>query len=297
MSKDSTKLITYRLSLITLLFLFLLQSCFTPTEGCLDINATNFDASADEQCESCCNFPQLRLTVFHSVVTESSSGADSCINHSSSFPLTNNGGDNVFQINTMSFYLSDFQLVMVDGTIKEVDDTITLSIFEDVISQISKDTLVKDDFVLVERSQPSYTVGNFTGPGAYLQVNFKVGISSALSTTDVDTLAISHPLSSSEGMHFGARDTGFILQNFSIVNDTATSLTAITNYEIGKDDFNTIPVELDFLRNFEPGFDITIPLKVNYSKWLEGINFATDDEATIKAMIVSNTAEAFEIDE
>ncbi len=297
MLKDSTQLITHRSSLLTLLLLlFLFQSCYTPTEGCLDINATNFDASADEQCESCCTYPELELTVFHSVITESSLGADSCINHSSSFALTN-GDDNVFQINDIEFYLSDFQLVMMDGTIKEVEDTITLSIYEDIVTQISKDTLVKDDFVLITRSQPTYSIGNFTGPGAYMQVKFKVGIPSVLSTTDVDTLATSHPLSSSQGMHFGARDTGFILQNFSVVNDTATSLTAITAYEIGKDDFNTIDVELDFFRNFDPGFDITIPLKVNYSKWLQGINFATDSEATIKATIVSNTAEAFEIDE
>jgi len=296
MSKDSTKLITHSSSLITLIFLFLLQSCFTPTEGCLDINATNFDASADEPCESCCSFPQLRLTVFHSVVTESSTLTDSCINHSSSFVLTN-GGSNFFQIRDIAFYLSDFQLVMVDGTIKEVEDTITLSIFEDAVAQISKDTLVKDDFVLVRRSQPSYIVGNFTGPGAYMQIKFNVGIASELASTDVDTLISSHPLSSSEGMHFGSRDTGFILQDFLIVDDTTTSLTATTAYEIGRDNFDTIPIELDFFENFEPGFDITIPLKVNYTKWLEGINFATDDEATIKAMIVSNTLQAFEIDE
>ena len=61
-----------------------------------------------------------------------------------------------------------------------------------------------------------------------------------------------------------------------------------------------------FLRNVEiawpstidkvvlPGSSTTIPLQVNYDKWLEGIDFAADI-TTIQALIAENTDKAFEI--
>ena len=56
-----------------------------------------------------------------------------------------------------------------------------------------------------------------------------------------------------------------------------------------------IVVEENYVISEPPVSQIKIPIKVNYSTWLRGINFATDSEETIKAIIVSNTAEAFEI--
>ena len=56
-------------------------------------------------------------------------------------------------------------------------------------------------------------------------------------------------------------------------------------------------MSLSLFGELEPGFDVEIPIKVNYSTWLRGINFAADDIETIKSIIVSNTADAFEIGE
>ena len=58
---------------------------------------------------------------------------------------------------------------------------------------------------------------------------------------------------------------------------------------------NTVEISLNFPFTLAPGFDATLPIKVNYSKWLSGIDFVTDSEAMIKSKIVSNTAEAFSI--
>lgn len=283
------------LIIIHLTLIILYSSCYTPTDGCLDVDATNFDASADESCEDCCNYPQLNLSIFHSITAEGILG-DTCINHSADSTF-NFVDDNFFQIEDISFYLSDFQIVMPNGDVSEVEDMITLSIYDNIIDQNDIDTLVKDDFVLIERGQFSYSVGEFRAPGTYAKVKFNVGISSALNSTDVDTLATTHPLSSSQEMHFDSRGAGFIFQNFSVVTDTTQSLTETTNFEIGAAFTTTIPIELDYVQTFEPGVDVEIPLKINYTTWLQGINFATDSEAAIKTRIVSNTASAFEIDQ
>lgn len=283
------KLITYHLSLITFI-----SSCYTPTDGCLNIDATNFDASADESCDDCCTFPNLNLKITHSIIKAGTFGQDTCINHSADSTF-NNLANNFFQIKGMEFYLSDFQLVMSDGSISEVEDEMTFMIYDDAISQTSKDTTVKDDFVLIKRSSFNYTVGEFRKPGTYIELRFKVGIDEKLSSIDADTLSSSHPLSSDNLLHFETRDSGFVYQEFSLVKDTLTNPTEIEVYKIGKETANSVQVILSLFGELEPGFDVEIPIKVNYSTWLRGINFATNDIETIKSIIVSNTADAFEI--
>jgi hypothetical protein len=285
------KFIIYHLSFITLI-----SSCYTPTEGCLDIDATNYNASADEPCDDCCSFPNLNLKITYTVTTQGTFGEDSIVNHSASFTF-NNLADNFFQIDGMEFYLSDFQLVMSDGSIAEVVDEMTFMIYDDAILQTSKDTTVKDDFVLIKRSSPNYTIGEFRRPGTYVELRFRVGIDERLSSIDTDTLASSHPLSSDNLMHFEMRDSGFVYQEFSLVKDTLTNSTEIEVYQIGKETANSVQVILPFFVELEPGFDMEIPLKVNYSTWLKDINFAVDDIETIKTTIVSNAAYAFEIGE
>lgn len=282
--------------ILNLVAITFLSSCYTPTNGCLDIDATNFDASADEPCDDCCSFPNLNLSITHSITVLGSQGQDSCINHSADSTFTN-GGNNFFQIAGMSYYLSDFQLIMSNGDVSEVEDELTVMIYDDPVSQTSKDTTIKDDFVLVTRNAFNYTVGEFRQPGTYMEIRFKVGIDEDLSSIDADTLDSSHPLSSENAMHFSTRDSGYIYQEFSLVKDTLTDATTIEDFSTGKETANSVQVTLGLIGEVEPGFDITIPLKVNYSTWLKGINFATDDLSTIKSTIVSNTAFAFEIGE
>ena len=285
------KLITLHLLVITLF-----SSCYKPTSGCLNIDATNYDASADEPCDDCCSFPNLNIKITHSVSIEGTFGQDSCINHSFDSTFTN-VANNYFQIKGMDFYLSDFQLVMSDGSISEIEDETTFMIYDDPISQTSKDTTVKDDFVLINRNSFNYSVGEFRKPGTYIELRFKVGIDEKLSSIDADTLASSHPLSSDNLLHYETRDSGFVYQEFSIIKDTLTNPTEIEVYKIGKETANSVQVVLSLFGELDPGFDVEIPIKVNYSTWLAGINFATDDLETIKSTIVSNTADAFEIGE
>ena len=181
------------------------------------------------------------------------------------------------------------------GEVKTVNDTIRLNILDNAITLEEKDTLVIDDFVLVSRTNFSYTIGEFIAPGNYEKIEFKVGLNSRLITTNPDTLASTHPLAiSSDSMHTGNRTFGYILQKFEIVRDTMTLPDSYT-YEILDPFTNTIDISLDYQFSVEPGFDITIPLKMNYSKWLSGIDFAADSDVMIKSAIVNNTADAISI--
>ena len=296
-SRNSQKLIDIlKLLFFQLSFIVLLGSCYTPIDGCLNIDATNYDASADEPCDDCCVFPNLNLKITHSVTIKGAFGQDSVINHSADSTFSN-FNDNFFQIKGIEFYLSDFQLVLMDGSIAEVEEEMTFMIYESGASQTSKDTTVKDDFVLVSRSSFNYTIGEFRNPGTFMELRFSVGIDEGLSSINSDTLADTHPLSSENMMCFGTRDSGFVYQEFSLVKDTLTNPTEVEVFQMGKEIANSVQVILPLFGVLEPGFDSEIPLKVNYTKWLKGIDFTTNDVETIKSKIVSNTAEAFEIGE
>ncbi|HMV23421.1 MAG TPA: hypothetical protein PKA71_03780, partial [Saprospiraceae bacterium] len=53
-------------------------ACYQPKEGCLDINATNFDATADEEC--CCQYPVLQLKFKHFASGNEFSASDTILN-------------------------------------------------------------------------------------------------------------------------------------------------------------------------------------------------------------------------
>ena len=55
--------------LIFLLFvgLTLQYACFDPPEGCRDIRATNYNVTADIDCEDCCKYSNLYIDIDHSM--------------------------------------------------------------------------------------------------------------------------------------------------------------------------------------------------------------------------------------
>jgi len=208
-----------RTQILFLLVIVLLQtSCFEPTEGCLDIEATNFDASADDACDDCCTYPQLKLSVFHAITKDNwNMTEDTCIFHASTLAfeneITSQTDSSFYQLDNMLFYLSDFRLVSSTNEVYQVSDTIQLNILDNAVTLEEKDTTVIDDFILVKRLNSSYTLGEFIAPGNFEKIQFKVGLLPRLNTTNPDTLDSSHPLAiSRDSMHTFNRISGYLMQ-------------------------------------------------------------------------------------
>lgn len=66
MKKTFNKNISF---VIVLLFTF--SSCYNPRTGCLDSNAANYDVTADEPCDLCCELPQFNLNFLYQVDSSS----------------------------------------------------------------------------------------------------------------------------------------------------------------------------------------------------------------------------------
>ncbi|MBK7805012.1 MAG: hypothetical protein IPJ51_01650 [Saprospiraceae bacterium] len=91
-------------SVYTIMIIFSLSSCYTRNEACLDTIATNYDVTADDDCDACCIYPTMSLNVSHMA-------GDSVFSPQKMY--TNDLGQN-YQLLDVRFYLSAFDLYQSD---------------------------------------------------------------------------------------------------------------------------------------------------------------------------------------
>ncbi len=259
-------------SLLSIYCLFVLPSCLEKEEGCRDVNATNFAADAERDCEDCCTFPSITFEIDHAV-------NDTFLRYGDTVMVE----DKIINIIETSFYLNGISLTGIDPTII-ISDQITLT------DRTGNTNTITDDIEIISRdiNSFSYEIGSFSGQGNYGELNFQLGLTPIQAATDPAEVSTTHPLSSTNGL-FSLPDSNYVftrLRLVNIANDDTLQYDLATPVNI------TLPYEVTVDR----GFDLEIPIKVDYAKWIEGINFA-DDSVTTSAIIVGNLANAFSIDE
>jgi hypothetical protein len=262
-------------------FLCCLASCYEPQEGCLDIEAINFSASADDHC--CCIYPNLRFSVQHRM--------DSLVWQRDSVYQTPEG--RVFRLYDAAFYLSGFQLQQ-KGTAYSITDQQAFDVFAagatDTLRQI-----FTDDFVLVRRTTVDVPVGTFPTVGAFDQVQFRLGL-----TTDanriIPTLAPSgHPLrTQGDSLWLNPQD-GFVPLLLVLDRDTSLSTPPDTlrfaRSELG--DLFVLSTNNTF--SHETGYDFRITLRIDYVRLFEGVDLSNPDINAVRAGIASNLSKAFSV--
>lgn len=257
--------------LIAFLSIFL-NSCQEPTEGCLDVRATNFDVTATTRCTTaeCCSYPNLTLQVNHLWGTEKFSLNKKYLFDSDSIEFLS------FQM-----YLSDFKLTTSDNKIATVIDSVPLARERDTIKVLNNFTLVGKNIGF------DYSLGKFDQPAKYAKVAFQVGLNSTLTTAVPSKMSTSSPLSTkADSMYLSASKT-FIFNKLVIARKNTKDTLQL---------FITTPKTVEIVKNvsFTEGYNATIPLTINYLQFLNGVKMS-DSQNTMKEKIVNNTAQAFSI--
>ncbi len=218
-------------------------SCAKPTEGCLDIRATNFNAAADENC--CCTYPQVKLIVSHA--------ADTLFQSPDSI-YTNDLGQ-AYRLLSARFYLSDFIFYMRDVGAIEVADTILLTQADGSM------TWVKNDVIQIQRSLSSYSIGTLVTSGKMDSISFQIGLLPAMTDKVPSDFPTKHPLNAPlsglyvEGEGYKGVATAHWPQ--SPPGDTLR-WTAVQPQRV------TLATEV----NVAIGYNIEIPITINYLSWL-----------------------------
>lgn len=230
------------LSLITggLLVVF---SCAKPTEGCLDIRATNFNAAADENC--CCTYPLVKLTISHA--------ADSFFQSPDSLYSNDLGQD--YRLISARFFLSDFIFYMRDGGAVEVADTILLTQSDGSMAW------VKDDVIQIQRSLSSYTIGTIVTSGIMDSISFQIGLLPAMMDKIPADFPSNHPLKTPlSGLYVEGEGFKSLATEHWPQPPPSDTLQWTTTQP------HRVTVATDV--NVAIGYNIEIPITVNYLWWL-----------------------------
>ena len=151
-------------------------SCYTRKEACLDTYATNYDVSADDQCDNgCCTYPGLMVEV------EKKAG-DSLFMVNDT--LVNSLGQK-FRILDLRCYFSDFSLFQNQG--------IKTKIIE-LISNSDKSVIIPDDMKIWRWADPAFSVGTVKIYGRLDSLIFYLGLNSVMNNTTFTNLPSTHSL-------------------------------------------------------------------------------------------------------
>lgn len=284
--KKTSKTNPLLLSIMALLLFA--QACYEPQAGCLDVDAVNYDFSADEDDPAECVYPELRLQFNHVY-----SYPDTTVNLRLQDTFYLDEAGNPFRLNRFEFLLSDIRLQLADGSTLDVDDEIAIYLESDE-GRINE-VFITDNFAFGTTSNSrTLTIGTLRESATIAALSFFVGVAGQANQAIPDSFPVTHPLGLSDSLIYLNRDSGYTFQLVELFRDTAATDTIPERLRIGTND-NIQFVELPVGVAKQPGFHFRATLQIDYRKWLAGINVATDTEAELAQKIVSNTAEAFSL--
>ncbi|MEM1120995.1 MAG: MbnP family protein [Bacteroidota bacterium] len=255
----------------------------------MDIEATNFDITADEPCgdddsaNGCpCTYPifSFRTDYLFDKVAYTDGGRYQV-------------DGQLIQIDDIQLYLSNFAFRYTSGEWTQVTDTIGVAIQNEAGL---KDTILTDDFVLINQ-QSSFDVGAIQRSGTFDSLRFLVGIMHPANTVNPDSVSRSrHPLTETE-MHTGDVGTGYIFSRFVFRKDTLENTVATTltvSQHIGSGKIVPIQMPISTKSSIESKFFVGT-LTINHAKWFDGIKFVTDSDEAMIEKLVANTPTVFSI--
>ncbi len=250
-----------------LLFVVLLTSCYERQEGCLDLQATNFDVAADRPCADCCTYPSLQLSPLHRVIPADQPDTSFVFSYDSAYAVAPFEQDS-FRFQSLFFYLYDFRLKGGEGEL-EVSDAFS---WYDAAGQ--KHT-GKDDYVLIDAGSSSrLTIGELRAAGQFDSLIFWVGLPPEIRQADITRMPAGHPLNFRSDSLNWEEGTGYIPLRLALYRDAGQlqDSTVLRVFE---------PLRIGLSANagaFEvvQGSDAVLKLQFNYLSWLEGADVRND---------------------
>lgn len=270
---------TIPFALWALLILLPFAACYEPREGCLDIEATNFDAAADNNC--CCTYPALRLTLlprYDTLVWKPDTAYEI-------------SPGRWFRIHQAVFYLADFQMVQ-NGVALPVSDTLGLSVLGAAGDTLR--TVFTNDFQLIRRTTTTYTVGTFRPSGAFESVRFRVGLPDAAQRIIPALTPDGHPLRpQNEGLWLGP-DTGYVALKLVVSRDTLPG-TVPDTLVFSRPEFASVVLQSDDVFRHESGYDFSLKLVADFRELFRDVDLTTGDIPAWKLRIVANLPKALRV--
>ena len=242
-------------------------ACYQPKEGCLDINATNFDATADEEC--CCQYPVLQLKFKHFASGNEFSASDT---------ILNDFGQQ-FRIPSFAFYFSDFEFTGTSGNKVQVSDTIRLPAPFDSI-------VLKKDIALVRAITSNALLGRFIQEESFTKLYFQVGVPSAADGAVLSKIPSTSELSAQpDNLYDATKAYVSVKYVFSTGIEQGSSERFIRIFQDIPFSFN---IDLPLIR----ANNTCVTIVIDHAAVFHNVDVKNDNDETIKNKLVNNLQSA-----
>ena len=262
------------LKFLILIFLCSFVACFDPQEGCLDVSASNFDPTADENC--CCTYPNFKVQMVYRF------GEDNF--NLDSFYLNNLNQE--LAIKNVQFYLSDFKLIDENNDALIANEKV--EVYWNNNGSVQVDS-IKDDIILVNSSFMEEVIGTTDMPNDFQGIELYFGLKDTANCVIADSMASAHPLGPKTDSLFIYPDGKY---NFAII-ELEDNNGQVYNFELGSN--GLILIALDYFISIGNGEEASIPLIVDFEEWLTDVNFNTMTIQQIADKIVNNIPSSIKI--
>lgn len=273
--------------LIFITSFFILIACYENKEGCLDINATNFDVSADISCDDCCNYPLLRINVLHRI---KDAQLDTFYNLVIDQAITLDS-IHFFNVKNIRYYISDVKLKRADGTLVGVNNEIELS-----VTPPNADTIPffqEDNFALISRRTPrNNNIGTLSQNGDFVGVQFKIGLAENINQTNPNLVPLTHPLHITGEMYDKA-SSKYIFNQIELLRTAGVDTIPTVINIIGNEYMRTI--DLPFPFNADVGFNITLTIRVDYREWFKQIDIKNENMKDFVTKVTAGLVNSFQL--
>jgi hypothetical protein len=260
-----------------------LQACYTPAEGCLDIEATNYDVAADDPCEDCCTYPSLQFRFNHELVYPDTTLR---LRYDSTYPVPGDPSQR-FRLQRVQFYISGINFGSVGGN-KGISQKVQLRMPDGTGDTTLQS--VTDDFLVVDRDiLGGRNLGDFRTNETLTSLNFSVGLSEEIRSADPRVLPTSHPLGLQADSLNWDPATGLIGFQLVLQPDTLSA----DLIEVALEQPIPIPLSLTPALQVERGFDLEVVMSIDYLSLLEEIDWQNVTAAGLESSIVSQLPNAF----
>ena len=222
-------------------------SCNTRIEGCLDIQAENFDFSAERACDDCCTYPSMLLSLSQKWDDENFSNTDTFYDVD----------QQPYQIIDLTYFLSSWSWTDAQDNLYTVD-----SVEAACNGSLRRFT---PDIITIDTRHFSYILGTIRQSPVIDSLSFFLGQTddyTCLDPNDPDT----PPNLDQQGPLWNP------------ATDTLETLRLIIKKDLSVEVYDTLFVTtqfqfgLGYANEIEKGKDATLKLSVNYAQW-----FATVD--------------------
>lgn len=244
-----------------------LTCCYQPKEGCLDIYATNFDVTADNNC--CCKYPVIQIGFTHKINDQAFNSSDT---------IVNDLGQS-FKINDFSFYFSNFRFTGNTSADLSTQDTLHLPGDNTTI-------ILKNDLLLVRSATSSLTTGRLIQKEDFSKVKLKVGVPDEANAVSFSSVPSSSILSRQPDSLF-TPDVGYLSFRYSFTNGVGQgSSERIIRV------FEDVDLSFDIIIPLKLAFNLCMDMVIDHKQVFHNIDVINDSDEVVKNKLIQNLSNA-----